>query len=57
VKKRASDNSTTVSKGKNAMFIFLDAGDVHRTFRLTAGVAKTAFQRSISELTAQPAFA
>jgi hypothetical protein len=39
------------------MFIFLDAGDVHRTFMLTAGVAKTAFQRFISELTAQPAFA
>ena len=28
-----------------------------QTFTLTAGVAKTAFQRFISELTAQPAFA
>ena len=29
----------------------------YQTFTLTAGVAKTAFQRFISELTAQPAFA
>jgi hypothetical protein len=32
-------------------------GSVVSTFMLTAGVAKTAFQRFIAELTAQPAFA
>ena len=32
-------------------------GTVVSTFMLTAGVAKTAFQRFIAELTAQPAFA
>ena len=37
------------------MFIFLDAGDVHRTFMLTPS-SDAAFHRFISQLT-QPVFA
>jgi hypothetical protein len=38
------------------MLTFLNAGEIRRTFTLTAS-SDTAFNRFIAELTAQPAFA